>query len=270
MKSCLLLIFVCAVFAFGQNQADVLTTDAVIKMVQAGVPSQTIIRTIQSAERVNFTFLPSDLELLGRARVPEDVFKAMAAKSAGRPVPGTPVAEPAPVQREGTRPAPAQPRVPRLDADEYQGRGMWDLNFLGAVTIPHYSTSATTGFIQATGGYFVSRGSEIAVGVRGDFAQGAQNVALLGGYRYYFKTGNPRLLPFVGAAAGGNFLHVSGLTDSRFVADAAAGLRYFAARHVAIELAYDLEYIHVSGGSFSQSTVSTIAVGFAHTWGGNR
>ena len=41
-------------------------------------------------------------------------------------------------------------------------------------------------------------------------------------------------------------------------------------QHVAIELGYDLEYVHISNGSFTDSTISTIAVGFTHTWGGNR
>ena len=94
MKHYLVAFVLCAGLAVAQGP-DVLTTDSIVKMVQAGVPSQTIIRTIQSADRVNFTFLPNDLELMGRARVPEDVFQAMAAKSAGRPIPGS--APPAPI-----------------------------------------------------------------------------------------------------------------------------------------------------------------------------
>jgi hypothetical protein len=119
MKSYLLSIVLCATFAFGQNQTDVLTTDAVIKMVQAGVPSQTIIRTIATADRVNFTFLPSDLELLGRAKVPEDVFKAMAAKAAGRPIPGAavPVAPPPTEVASPQRPV-NPPRVTRVHRDD--------------------------------------------------------------------------------------------------------------------------------------------------------
>jgi hypothetical protein len=87
MKHVLAAFILCSLLAVAQAP-DVLTTDAVIKMVQSGVPNQTIIRTIQSAAQVNFTFLPDDLELMIRAKVPEDVFKAMAAKSAGRPAPG--------------------------------------------------------------------------------------------------------------------------------------------------------------------------------------
>ena len=60
MKTYLLAFVLGAALAVAQNP-DTLTTDAVIKMVQAGVPSQTIIRTIEAASHVNFTFLPNDL-----------------------------------------------------------------------------------------------------------------------------------------------------------------------------------------------------------------
>jgi parvulin-like peptidyl-prolyl isomerase len=83
MKHVLAAFILCSLLAVAQAP-DVLTTDAVIKMVQSGVPNQTIIRTIQSAAQVNFTFLPDDLELMIRAKVPEDVFKAMAAKTSAR------------------------------------------------------------------------------------------------------------------------------------------------------------------------------------------
>jgi len=93
MKHYFILLALCSVLAVAQTPG-VLTTEAVIKMVQSGVPNQTIIRTIQSAERVDFSFLPYDLALMERAGVPEEVFKAMAAKSAGRPIPGSSVSPP--------------------------------------------------------------------------------------------------------------------------------------------------------------------------------
>jgi len=123
MKHYFLALTLCSVLAFAQAP-DVLTTDAVIKMVQSGVPSQTIIRTIQSADRVNFTFLPDDLALMDRAHIPEEVFKAMAAKSAGRPAPGVPSAAEtagrASVGVEGPVPArqPHPPRQARVSRDD--------------------------------------------------------------------------------------------------------------------------------------------------------
>jgi len=64
-----------------------LTNEMIIRMVQSGVPSDVITRTIAAADKAEFTFLPGDLDLITRYRVPDDVFKAMAAKSNGRPTP---------------------------------------------------------------------------------------------------------------------------------------------------------------------------------------
>jgi len=123
MKTYLLAFVLGAALAVAQNP-DTLTTDAVIKMVQAGVPSQTIIRTIEAASHVNFTFLPNDLAVMGQAHIPEDVFKAMAAKSAGRPIPGTSPAAPVPPPEQS--PAPPRihsPRAPRVrDGDDDRPR----------------------------------------------------------------------------------------------------------------------------------------------------
>jgi len=59
-------------------QEPALTNEVVIKMVQSGVPADTVVRTINTAEKVNFSFLPSDLAAISSARVPDEVFKAMA------------------------------------------------------------------------------------------------------------------------------------------------------------------------------------------------
>src|ERR1051325_1049546 len=76
-----------SVSAFGQ--AAPLTNDTIIRLVASGTPSGTIINTIRSAGAVNFGFLPSDLELLQRYHVPDDVVRAMAAKDKGKPIPNT-------------------------------------------------------------------------------------------------------------------------------------------------------------------------------------
>ena len=103
MKNYLIAFLLCAAFALAQS-SDTLTNQTVINMVLSGVPAGTIIRTIVASDRVAFTFLPGDLDLMQRAHVPEDVFKAMAAKSAGRPVPGQPL--PAAVTTDAPAPAP--------------------------------------------------------------------------------------------------------------------------------------------------------------------
>jgi len=87
--------------AYAQG-ADSLTNETIIKMVQAGVPSAAIIKTIVATEYVSFKFLSSDLGLLQRANVSDDVIKAMAAKDRGLPVTDSSPAMPTAV-------VPAQP-----------------------------------------------------------------------------------------------------------------------------------------------------------------
>jgi hypothetical protein len=277
MKGRFLPILLFAITAFGQNQGDVLTTEAVVKMVQAGVPTQTIIRTIASADKVSFNMM--EYEAMVRAGINDDVFKAMAAKSAGHPIPGlaAPPQPPPPPQIERRREQSTPPQTRSMpqagnqrisNPNEYQGRGMWDLDISGFAIIPHTAPSSTVGLVQAEAGYFVSRGWLIGGGVTGVFNRDTQDVFLNGGARYFFKTRNPRILPYLGASAGVNILNVSGFSDSRFLAQGGGGLRCFVARHVAIDIGYTLEYIHLQDASFGDSTASAITVGFAHVFGG--
>lgn len=87
MRNYALLVFLDACLLSAQTP-NTLTNDTIVKLVQAGVPSETIIRTIAAAERVDFSLLPNDTTVLLNARVPDDVFKAMVAKSYGRPISG--------------------------------------------------------------------------------------------------------------------------------------------------------------------------------------
>jgi hypothetical protein len=100
---CLLAVAPCVL---GQNPSETLTNGTIIKLVQAGVPPETIIRTIAAADKVNFSFLPSDLQAFAYYKVPEEVFKAMAAKDKGRPISGVASALTAPAQ--APTPTPAQ------------------------------------------------------------------------------------------------------------------------------------------------------------------
>lgn len=98
---------------WAQNvDTDALTNETVARMIDAGVPTQTVLLTIQNAPNVNFHLMPVDLVALGNAKVPEDVVKAMAIRMNGRPANSpsaattlaTPVAVPA-----NPAPAPATP-----------------------------------------------------------------------------------------------------------------------------------------------------------------
>ncbi len=97
------LIFVlCATIILAQEAA--LTNDVVIKMVLSGAPTGTIVRMVETAERVSFRFLPNDLAEMAQAKVPEEVFKAMARrdKTVGPP----PVQSSSAAKAEPARAAP--------------------------------------------------------------------------------------------------------------------------------------------------------------------
>ena len=97
---------------FGQNSMAPLNNETIIRLVAAGVPTETIINTIRSASAVNFGFLTGDLTLLQRYHVPDDVVKAMAAKDRGKPIPNFS----APVVPAKIAPPQVQPQPTRQPA----------------------------------------------------------------------------------------------------------------------------------------------------------
>lgn len=117
---------ICAAILFAQEAA--LTNDVVIKMVLSGVPTGTIVRMVETAEKVNFSFLPNDLAAMGQAKVPEEVFKAMARRDKTAAPVTTPVAakaepaRPATVVAVAARPAPVVDR-PALPVTAPSGKG---------------------------------------------------------------------------------------------------------------------------------------------------
>jgi len=108
-----------SVGAFAQNSAPPLNNETIIRLVAAGVPTETIINTIRGASAVAFGFLPNDLAMFQNYHVPDDVVKAMAAKDNGRPIPNyTPSAPVVPAKVAPPQvqpPQTAQPAtVPRI------------------------------------------------------------------------------------------------------------------------------------------------------------
>jgi hypothetical protein len=82
-------------------------------MVQTGLSEDVIIKVIAESPTV-FRFTPGDLTALGQAKVPEAVFKAMASKQNGEPIPGyasPKTTAPPPLPKEA--PATREPGVER-------------------------------------------------------------------------------------------------------------------------------------------------------------
>lgn len=264
-----LMLVLSAGIGMAQTGPAALDNDTIMRMVAAGVPSDVIIRTIQAADSVSFRLLPYDLDVLQRAKVPEDVVKAMAARAAGRPVSG----------QTQTSPAPGQPAVVGVSAppptpplgDVYQTAGMWNIGLSAAAFIPHYDPSQTFGLVSLETGYFVTRGSLIGADISAFFDGGSQDIFLAGKYRYFFGKATNKILPYLGGGAGGNIAHASGFgTAGNFLAEGGAGVRVFLAPHVAIDIGYSLEYVHVSGLGFKDSSFSLVTIGFAHVFGKGR
>lgn len=93
------LLFVIASVVSSAQNPGALTNETIIKLVASGVPTETVIKTIQSADTVAFRFLPGDLQQLSQYRVPDEVVKAMAAKDKGAKLP---LDTPAPLARAAT------------------------------------------------------------------------------------------------------------------------------------------------------------------------
>jgi hypothetical protein len=114
-----LIFALCATILSAQEAA--LTNEMVIKMVQSGLPTDTIVRTINLAPAVNFGFLPSDLAAMSSGKVPDEVFKAMARRDktvgpASAPAPVKVVAPAPAILAAVTKPAP----VAAPATDEYK------------------------------------------------------------------------------------------------------------------------------------------------------
>ena len=95
-------------------------------------------------------------------------------------------------------------------------------------------------------------------------------------------TASPRFFPFFSVSAVANIAHVGGLgritvqgesidlrrgaTEGTFVLKPEAGIKYFVARNVSFDVAYNLLYARIDGLGFKDSTASLITFGLAYTF----
>jgi len=255
---CVLLLSSAA--AFGQQPAPVpqtMTDATVVQMVQQKIAPDLIILAISKCTNPRFALDPGSTQYMVQMGVTDEIFKAMAARQMGQPIPGyTP--NPTPAQQ-----APAQP-APVSEADEYLHKGLADLSVYATAIIPHSSVSDTLGEVSLDVGYHVTRGNTVGANFIGIFVNGGQDYFIAGFYRYYVHTSNPKLYPFFGGAGGGNIAHASGDgTAGNFLMRGEVGIRYFLAKHVALDTSYNLVYVHESGVPFKYSSYSQIGIGAA-------
>lgn len=245
-----------------------MTNETIIKMVQSGVPTETIIKTIQSADSFRFGTLPGDLMQLQQAKVPDEVIRALAARInwvGPSPVaivplpPGTLQAPPKTNAKNGYVSQNAHD-----NEDPYLFKGAKEIEFLGSGFPSHSSSSNTLNLAGIMAGRFVSQGNMVGAGV---MTSGLHDIFVSGLYRYFIKTHDSKVYPFAGAGAGFNVAQTAAsATSPNYLATAQVGLRYFAVRQIAIDMAYNLQYVHTSNANFGQSTSSGISVGFIHVF----
>lgn len=60
--------------------SEPITNEIIVKLVQSGVPTETIVRTIQAADSFRFGTVPGDLMRLQQAQVPDEVIRALAGR----------------------------------------------------------------------------------------------------------------------------------------------------------------------------------------------
>lgn len=114
----------CAILMGSDAAKGSLTNETIARMVNQGIPTETILKAIQVAESVQFSMLPWDLTYLENAKVPEGIIKAMAARANGRParpahaplltVPGAPMGETRNATPPSSAPGTAPLAVPTL------------------------------------------------------------------------------------------------------------------------------------------------------------
>lgn len=267
----LTLAFFLATAAFA---GEPLTNETIIKMVQSGVPTETIIRTIQSAESFRFGTLPGDLSQLEQAKVPEEIIRALAARINW---PGTSPLVIAHPPATPQAPAAVPPPSSKSDLqkgifatqsqdqeDPYLFKGAKEIEFTGSGFLTHASGGHSLNLAGITGGTFLTRSSMIGVGL---YTSGVHDAFLTGFYRYFLKTKDPRVFPFAGVGGGSNLAHFSpSPTDATFLGRAELGLRYFPVRHIAVDMAYTLQYLRIEHTSFGQTAGSGVSFGFIHVF----
>ena len=150
-----------------------------------------------------------------------------------------------------------------------QVKGDHELGLNGTFTVPHSSPSDADGTAQISYGYYFRRtdllGFDLAVFVQ----KGSQAVYPQGRYRHLFSRKDAKVYPFVGAQAGGLLMRTGGSSTGNFLGAGEAGFKIFVSQRTALEIAYNLQYIQYSGGSFKDDSQSVITVGFTHIFGGH-
>lgn len=237
--------------SYGQSP-ETLTNQMIYKMVQAGVPASIIIQTIAAAPKVDFHFLPSDLQAFESYKVPENVFSAMAAKAEGLLTPAVQARSPgSPAQQAESLPTPAvQAPSPRSPAQPTAPRSESGERYLGHVQLGGFAGADLGPDRGPLGVASFSVGAEVRVGIAkyfdisGTYAFdkignigpiSAYEQEFMGGVRVPFRN-RGRVTPYLQTSAGGLNLSAKafgvGVGINKFAVAPGGGLDFAVARHL--------------------------------------
>jgi hypothetical protein len=149
-----------------------------------------------------------------------------------------------------------------------QVKGDRELELNGAFTIPHSDPGSATGVATVGYGYYFRKNDLLGMDTLTMINKDSQMVYAQGRIRHLFSMRDPTVYPFVGVMGGGIMMSGSGGSNSG-IGTGEAGVKFFVSQRTAVEISYDLLYVHQSGGSFVDNTTSTINVGFTHIFGGH-
>lgn len=153
-----------------------------------------------------------------------------------------------------------------------QQKGDSELGMNGSVIIQNSDIASTSGDVTLSYGHYFTKNDLVGTDTLTVLGKDFQNVFAQGRYRHLFPTANPKVFPFVGAAAGVELIHLGGAlgggTQHPFVGTGEAGVKFYVSQRTALEVAYNLQYIHNSTGTFATNSQSLITFGFTHIFGG--
>lgn len=156
-----------------------------------------------------------------------------------------------------------------MPAFAQQEKGDKEVALNGFVDVPHSDPSSVLGDVTVRLGYYIKPNTLIGIDSTTFIQKSGQDEFVDVFYRHLFHTHSGKLYPFLGASAGENLLHDGG-TNSNLLAKGEVGLKFYLSRRFAFETAYNFQYVHVPGQSFSESSDSVIVFGFSYLFGGRK
>jgi len=151
--------------------------------------------------------------------------------------------------------------------DEAFARGRKDVALSGSIYLTHDSPADSFGLVTGRAGYFFAKNQEAGLDATLFAYSRTQDLYLNGFYRYYFAQPGRKLVPFLGASAGSNVLHLDYFgRHSGLLVGGEGGVRLRLSERSSFEVGYHLLYRRQGLVSMLGKTSSLVTFGFARTF----